>query len=31
VPLPGRHHFTALEELARPDGVLTEALATLVS
>jgi arylformamidase len=31
VPLPGRHHFTALEELARPDGVLTEALASLVS
>ncbi len=27
VPLPGRHHFTALEELSRPDGMLAQALA----
>ncbi|HEX7969572.1 MAG TPA: alpha/beta hydrolase [Stellaceae bacterium] len=27
VPLPGRHHFTALEELSRPEGVLMKALA----
>ncbi len=27
VALPGRNHFTALEELSRPDGVLTQALA----
>jgi arylformamidase len=31
VPLPGRQHFSALEELARPDGLLTAALAHLVS
>src|SRR5690348_7013654 len=30
VPLPGRHHYTALEELARRDGMLTRALAELV-
>lgn len=30
VPLPGRHHYAAVEELARPDGVLTRALAELV-
>ena len=30
VPLPGRHHYTAVEELARPDGVLTRALGELV-
>jgi acetyl esterase/lipase len=30
VPLPGRHHYTAVEELARPDGVLNRALAELV-
>jgi len=30
VPLPGRNHYTAVEELARPDGVLTRALAELV-
>jgi acetyl esterase/lipase len=30
VPLPGRHHFTALEELSRPQGILATALATLV-
>jgi len=30
VPLPGRHHYTAIEELARPDGVLTRALGELV-
>lgn len=28
--LPGRHHYSALEELARPQGVLTQALARLV-
>jgi arylformamidase len=31
VPLPGRHHFTALEALARPEGVLVEALGRLVA
>jgi arylformamidase len=31
IPLPGHHHFTALEELARPTGLLTKSLATLVS
>lgn len=31
VPLPGCHHFTALEALARPDGPLVEALARLAS
>jgi arylformamidase len=31
MPLPGCHHFSALEQLARPDGVLTDALASLVS
>jgi hypothetical protein len=31
MPLPGRHHFCALERLVRPDGVLTDALASLVS
>jgi arylformamidase len=30
IPLPGRHHFTALEELARPDGILVRALRRLV-
>jgi arylformamidase len=30
VPLPGRHHYTALEELARPEGLLTRALARLM-
>ena len=29
VPLPGRNHYTAIEELARPDGLLTRALADL--
>ena len=28
--LPGRHHYSALEELARPQGVLTQALARRV-
>jgi acetyl esterase/lipase len=31
IPLPGHHHYTALEELARPTGLLVKALATLVS
>lgn len=31
VPLPRRNHYTALEELARPDGLLTRALAELVA
>lgn len=31
VPLPGRNHYTALEELARPDGLLTGALAELAA
>jgi arylformamidase len=30
VPLPGRDHFTALEELATPEGILTKALGRLV-
>ena len=30
VPLPGRHHYTALEELARPEGILAKALQHLV-
>jgi len=28
VPLPGRNHYSALEELARPGGVLAQALTT---
>jgi arylformamidase len=28
--LPGHHHFSILDELARPDGALTEALANLI-
>jgi arylformamidase len=31
VPLPGRNHYTAVEELARPDGALLQALATLAA
>jgi arylformamidase len=31
VPLPGRHHYTAVEELAQPDGLLTRALAELIA
>ena len=31
VPLPGRNHYTAIEELARPGGLLTKALARLVA
>lgn len=31
VPLPGRHHYSALEELARPDGALAKALARLIA
>jgi len=30
VPLRGRHHYTAVEELAQPDGLLTRALAELI-
>ncbi len=29
VPLPGKHHYSALEELARADGALAQALAGL--
>jgi arylformamidase len=28
--LPGHHHFSILDELARPDGALTNALADLI-
>jgi acetyl esterase/lipase len=31
LPLPNRHHYTILEELARPDGALCEALTTMVA
>lgn len=31
IPLPGCHHYSALEELARPTGVLAKALADLVA
>jgi arylformamidase len=30
VPLPGRDHYTALLELARPGGLLVQALAKLI-
>jgi arylformamidase len=30
VPLPGRNHYTALLELARPEGILVQALARLI-
>ena len=30
IPLPGRNHFDALEELRRPDGILTRAALDLV-
>jgi arylformamidase len=29
--LPGHHHFSILDELARPDGALTGALADLIN
>jgi hypothetical protein len=28
--LPGHHHFSILDELARPDGALTDALVDLI-
>jgi arylformamidase len=30
VPLPGHDHFSLIDEIARPDGVLARALARLV-
>jgi hypothetical protein len=28
--LPGHHHFSILDQLARPDGTLTDALVNLI-
>jgi len=29
--LPGRHHFSIMEEIARPDGALTRELVELIA